>query len=113
MAIGRPCLSSKIQLDLIDITPAPILARLERFHDGVFGVMEMLGRVLILRRIAAANMAAFQAQAEMNPHVPAFQAFLAAFRRARFYVVYVVKMRTGIHFFILQLSIQDKRAGAY
>jgi hypothetical protein len=61
MPICRPCLSIKIQLDLIDITPAPILTRLERLHDGVFGVVEMLRRVLILRRIAAANMAAFQA----------------------------------------------------
>jgi hypothetical protein len=72
--------------------------------------MEMLRRVLILRRIAAANMAAFQAEAEMNPKVAAFQAFLATFRCAWFDVVYVVKMDTGIHLFILQLSIEDKRA---
>ncbi len=44
----------------------------------------------------------------MNPKVPAFQAFLATLRCAWFDVVYVIKMRTGIHLFILQLSVEDK-----
>jgi hypothetical protein len=45
----------------------------------MLGVMKVLGRVLVLGRIAAAHMAAFQAQAEMNPGVAHLQAFLAAF----------------------------------
>jgi hypothetical protein len=46
----------------------------------------------------------------MNPKVPAFQAFLATFRCTWFHVVYVIEMCTGIHLFILQLSIEDKQA---
>jgi hypothetical protein len=46
---------------LIHVTPAPVFPRLKRFHDGMLGVMEMLGRMLILGGIAAADMAAFQA----------------------------------------------------
>ena len=40
---------SEVQFHLVDETPAPILARLERAHDRVVGLMEMLGSVLILR----------------------------------------------------------------
>ncbi len=35
----------------------------------MLGAMVMLGRVLVLRRIAATHMAAFQAQAQMDPRV--------------------------------------------
>jgi hypothetical protein len=42
----------------------------------MLGVMEMLGGVLILRRVTAANMAAFETQPQMNPGVPCLHAIL-------------------------------------
>src|SRR5690242_17742212 len=54
---------------LIHITPSPALIGLERLDDRVSGCMEMLGRVLVLRRIAAAYVTAGQAQAQMQPAV--------------------------------------------
>jgi hypothetical protein len=67
-----------VDFHLIYIAPAPIFAGLERFHDRVLGEMKMLGGVGVLRRIATADVAAFQAQAQVDPGVAHFQAFLAA-----------------------------------
>ena len=64
---------------LVDIAPAPVLSRLEGFDERVLGGVKMLGRVLVLGRIAAAYVPADQALAKMNPAVPHVQALLAAF----------------------------------
>jgi hypothetical protein len=45
----------------------------------------------------------------MHPSVAGFQAFLATLRCAGLDVVYMIEMRTRTHYFILQLSIEDKR----
>jgi hypothetical protein len=36
------------RLDLVDITPDPAFSRFDRTHKRMFGVMEMLGGVLVL-----------------------------------------------------------------
>ena len=59
-----------IQYDLVYVAPPPILTGLEGAHDGVAGAMEMLGGVLTGRLVAAADVAALQAQAKMNPGTP-------------------------------------------
>src|SRR5689334_14215543 len=41
--------SSEIKFDLVDIAPAPIFARLERFDNRVLGRVKMLGGVLVFR----------------------------------------------------------------
>jgi hypothetical protein len=38
----------RIEENLINITPTPILTRLERFDDRVPGLLEMFGRVPVL-----------------------------------------------------------------
>ena len=43
----------------------------------MLGVVKMLGRVLIFRRIAAADMPADQAHAQVNPGVANLHAFFA------------------------------------
>jgi hypothetical protein len=68
------------QHDLVNITPAPVFARLDRTHEGVVGGMEVLGGVLILGRIAAAHVSAGKAETKMNPGVAQLEAFFAAFR---------------------------------
>jgi hypothetical protein len=40
--------------------------------------MEMLGGVLVLRRIAASDVSAGKAQAQVDPVIPHLQAFLAS-----------------------------------
>ena len=70
----------RLELDLhfIDKTPAPILPRLDRLHDRMLCLVEMLGGMLVLRRIAAAHVAAATAETQMDPGVAHFEAFLAA-----------------------------------
>src|SRR6185436_15747483 len=40
----------RAQFHLVDIAPAPVLAGFERLNDRMFRLVEMLRRVLILRR---------------------------------------------------------------
>jgi hypothetical protein len=40
--------SSRLEQNLIDVTPDPVLSRLEGLNDRVVGRMEMLGSVLVL-----------------------------------------------------------------
>ena len=54
----------------IHVTPKPILTWLNRFYDRMLAGMEMLGRMLVLRRIAAAYMSALKTQTKVNPCVP-------------------------------------------
>jgi hypothetical protein len=63
---------------LVHIAPTPILARLKRLDDRVTGRVEMLSRVPVWRGIAAADMAAGEAQAQMYPPTADPQAIFAA-----------------------------------
>jgi hypothetical protein len=73
-AISRKWLDDYI----VDVTPAPIFTRFERSHDGVFCFFEVLGGVLVFRGIAAADVAADFAEAQMNPRIAHLQALFAA-----------------------------------
>jgi hypothetical protein len=88
--------SGEIQLHLINVTPAPILAGLKRLYDGMLRVMKVLGRMLVLRRVAAANVAAFQAQSQMDPAIAHFQALLAP-ASVRSDRPDLIEMRAGCH----------------
>jgi hypothetical protein len=63
--------------DLVDVTPDPGLAGLDRAHHGMLGVVEMLGRVFILRRVATGGISADEAHAQVNPGVAGFDAIFA------------------------------------
>src|SRR3954464_15765680 len=52
---------------LLHIAPAPVLARLRRADQGMALVVEVAGGVAIRRVVAAADLAAHQALAEMDP----------------------------------------------
>src|SRR5262249_26245687 len=73
----------QIEHHFVDIAPSPAFRRVITFYDGMLAAMEMLGGVLVLGRIAATDMAASPAQAQMQPHITALQAFLAAQRAGR------------------------------
>ena len=57
------------------------------------GRVEMLGGVLILRRVAAADMPAFETEAQVNPRIPDSQTILTAIR-AGCHLSYLVEMGT-------------------
>src|SRR5712692_2519262 len=59
--------------NLIDIAPAPVLPGLEGSDDGVPGGAEVLGRVLVRRRIATPDVAALAAEPQMDPLLAAFR----------------------------------------
>jgi hypothetical protein len=88
--------SGEIEFDLIHIAPAPAFARLDRFHDRVLHGVEVLCRVLVLGRIAAAYMAAYHALSQVNPSVPQFDA-LAAHPLGRFHVLNLIQVRALFH----------------
>src|SRR6059036_3873457 len=70
--------SSELHVDPVDVAPAPALPRLERGDDRMPGLLEMLGGVLVLRVVAASDVSARSAQAQMHPGVSRGEAFLAA-----------------------------------
>src|ERR1700730_19445169 len=59
---------------LIDVAPAPILAGFDRGHDGVMARMEVLGRVPILRVVAATHMPAAPAKSQVHPSIAELEA---------------------------------------
>src|SRR5450631_3139046 len=68
---------------VVHVAPSPVLARLEGLDDRVLDGIEVRARVLVLRGVAAADMAAGQTQAQMDPAVARLQAVLAALRARR------------------------------
>jgi hypothetical protein len=71
--------ANRSDINLIDIAPTPILARLFGLHNGMPCFLEMLGGVFPPRRIAAADVATNQAGPQMDPRPPQLQTFLTAF----------------------------------
>src|SRR5204862_5181016 len=82
--------------DLIDVTPLPVLAAFEGLHQRVMSGAEMLGGVLVLGGIAAADVPAGETQAEVDPGVAGLQTLFAAVR-ARLHVVDLIQVGAGRH----------------
>jgi hypothetical protein len=72
-----------LEEQLIDVAPAPILAGLVALHDRVLRPVKVLRRVLPLRLIAASNVAAFLAQAQVDPVHAERETLLATVRSLR------------------------------
>jgi hypothetical protein len=68
-AIVHHPLSGRLQIDLVDIAPDPILARLEGLYDGVVGGVEVPGGVFVLGVVAATDVAAGEADAQVHPAI--------------------------------------------
>jgi hypothetical protein len=64
-------------LDLVHITPHPAFSRLDRANQRMLRFVEMLGRVLVLGRVATTNVPTNEAKTQVNPRITAFDAFLA------------------------------------
>src|SRR5216683_3770927 len=81
----------EVQLHLIHKAPSPRLTRLNRPHDRVLRLMEVLRRMFTGRRIAAPHMPADHAHPQMNPPASNLQTLLAP-RRRRFYIANLTQM---------------------
>jgi hypothetical protein len=97
---GPPCKSSagrnsSVDEDFIHIAPEPVLAGFEGLDDWVLGFLEVLSGVFAGGGIAAADVAAGEANAQMNPLAAGFQTFLAALA-AGLYFLNLVQMGTGL-----------------
>src|SRR6266478_415222 len=75
-AAALPRAGGRLHHQLIDKTPAPVLARLEAAGDRMMDFPEVLGGVLVERVVAAADMTARQAETRVHPVAPHRQAFL-------------------------------------
>ena len=87
----------EIQFQLVDVAVSPVFSRLEGAHDGVFGRMKMFGRVLILGGVAAADVAALQTEAQMDPIVADLHALFAALRSAWSDIADLIEVGTLFH----------------
>jgi hypothetical protein len=72
----------------IRVAVTPMLVRLEGFDDRVTGRMKMLRCMAVRAGIAAADVPASFAKAQVNPPASRFQAFLTAARSLRFRRLY-------------------------
>jgi hypothetical protein len=75
-------LAWKIDLDVIDIAPAPALWRVVALDDGMTGRFKVPSRVTMGRLITATDVSAIAAKPQVYPRRSDPQAFLAA-ERAR------------------------------
>jgi hypothetical protein len=77
----------KLEEELVDVTPAPVFPWLEGLNNG------MLGGVLVLGIVAAADMTTDETDTQMHPGIPDFQTILTAIC-TRGDLSYLVKMTT-------------------
>ncbi len=83
----------KLEEELVDVTPAPVFPWLEGLNNGMIGRVEMLGGVLVLGIVAAADMTTDETDTQMHPGIPDFQTILTAIC-TRGDLSYLVKMTT-------------------
>src|SRR5262245_30299735 len=70
--------SERFEKEFVGVTPHPLFARLEGTNQRMFRRVVVLRRVLVRRRVAAADVTASQTQAQMQPTASAAQAIFAS-----------------------------------
>src|SRR5256885_15139720 len=66
-----------LEPQLVDIAPRPFLAGLDRARDGMVGGAKVRDRMLVGRRVAAADIAALHAHSELRPAAAHLHAVVA------------------------------------
>ena len=87
--------SSRLEEQLVNVTPDPVLTRLDGLNERVVGGVEMPGGVLILRIVTAPDMSTGETEAQVYPGISNFQTVLTSIG-ARCDVLYLIKMRTSL-----------------
>ena len=67
-----------LEIQLVDVTPGPALAWLERGHHRMGRAREMFRGMLIGRAVTTADMTTGQTETKMHPGRPGFEAFFTA-----------------------------------
>src|SRR6266851_1885762 len=88
--------AGRVELDLVGIAPAPVLARLERPDDRMSGLVEMRGGVFVRGAVAAADMTTLHAEPKVHPRAAHAQAVLASVGAGRD-LTDLVEMRANVH----------------
>ena len=83
--------------NLIDVAPLPVFARFEAPDDRVLAAVEVRCRVLSDRIVAAAYVAAAQAEPQVHPAHTCFQALLTSLRCAWSDVLYLRQVGAACH----------------
>src|SRR5437879_13007696 len=76
-----PDVAVKLNIGLVDVAPAPVIAGLKRLNQRVASFPEVLCCVFVLRRVATPALSASQAKPKLNPPIASSQALLTAFCR--------------------------------
>jgi hypothetical protein len=87
--------------NLVHITPHPGLTGLDGANQGMLGFVKVFGGVFILRGIAATNVAANEAHAQVNPSIAELNAFLAHMNVGFSYLNFVEVSASFCHQFLL------------
>src|SRR3979490_730518 len=70
---------NSIEVKLVSVAPPPVFAGFKRLDNRMFGMAIVRAGVLVLRRIAAADMSAGKTESQVDPAVSHLQALFAAF----------------------------------
>jgi hypothetical protein len=89
---------------LVYVTPAPIFAGLERLNDGVTTGVVMLGGMLVGGGVAAADVAAGEADPQMDPPATGFETIFTPFLGAGGYFLNLIKVLAN-HYSFLNLPL--------
>src|ERR1700730_14593580 len=92
--------SAEVQNNLVDITPSPAFRRIVALDDRMAGLVKVLGCMTVRRAVAAADMAAGPAEAQMHPRRADLQTLLAAEGTWR-----DVTDASGVHAFVCHQSL--------
>ena len=87
----------RLDEELVNKAPSPVLARLEASNQRVAARMEMRCSMLAPRLVAASNVAAAEAEPEVNPFHPQLETFLASVRRVCSYRTNLIEMSAVSH----------------
>ena len=68
---------------LINIAPAPVLARLKGLHDRMLSGVKVCGRVLVFGGIATAHVSTDEAFTELHPAIAGLQTLFTPLRARR------------------------------
>jgi hypothetical protein len=66
------------QKHFVHVTPAPVLSGFKGLHNGMLGLMKVLGGVFIFGRVTAPDVTADETFPQVNPGIAHFEALLAA-----------------------------------
>jgi hypothetical protein len=75
---GGRHLQNLLNFHLVRVAPSPVLTRFEGLDDRMMNFSEVRRGMLVPGVVAAADVSARKAEAQVNPAIPHLEAFLAA-----------------------------------